>query len=179
MLSSGKMNQQSQHSSAELPFSILVTEFCRENCPFSVLDRTWKQFHTFRNAVLDILAPYGTFGPRGKMPILDTYEESEEEWSWGARNPDFYVVDVDMYGCSVRVEANWSIAKPALLEELAMLLSQCQEWSVYLALIKGGLWVFHDRILFEGTFFAGCTIVEDLYTRCALPTDTVAPPPAK
>ena len=73
-----------------------------------------------------------------------------------------------MYGMSVRVEAAYTPAKPALLEELAMFLKQCKEWCVYLALIKGGLWVFHGRILFEGTFFAGCCSVEGLYHRCAL-----------
>jgi hypothetical protein len=170
------MNQQQRHSGAEPTFSILITEFSRENCPFSNREHTWKQFHTFRNAVLDILSTYGTVGPTGKMPILDTYEESMEEWRSGAKNPDFFVVDDDMYGLSVRVEANWNLARPALLEELAMFLSQCKEWSVYLALIKGGLWVFHDRILFEGTFFSGCTSVEDLYARCALATDDAAPP---
>jgi hypothetical protein len=65
-----------------------------------------------------------------------------------------------MYGMSVRVEAAYRLAKPALLEELAMFLKQCKEWCVYLALVKRGLWVLHDRILFEGTFFAGCCSVE-------------------
>jgi hypothetical protein len=160
-------------------FSILVTEFSRENCPFSNRDHTWKQFHTFRNAVMDILSSYGTVGTVGKMPILETYEESRDEWRLGAKDPDFFVVDDGMYGLSVRVEADWKLAKPALLEELAMFLTQCKEWSVYLALIKGGLWVFHDRILFEGTFFAGCSSVEDLYDRCALAADTGVPPAEK
>ncbi|HEY2545365.1 MAG TPA: hypothetical protein VGI46_04810 [Candidatus Acidoferrum sp.] len=102
------------------------------------------------------------------MPILDTYEESVEEWRGGDSKPDFFVVDDDMYGLSVRVEASWTLAKPALLEELAMFLKQCQEWCVYLALTKGGLFVFHDLILYEGTFFAGSSSVEDLYGRCAL-----------
>jgi hypothetical protein len=69
---------------------------------------------------------------------------------------------------SVRVEAECTLAKPVLLEELTMLLKQFEEWCVYLALIKGGLWIFHDRILFEGTFFSGCCFLEDLYVRCAL-----------
>jgi len=109
------------------------------------------------------------------MPILDTYEESVEEWRGGNKKPDFFVVDDDMYGLSVRVEASWTLAKPALLEELAMFLKQCQEWCVYLALIKGGLFIFHDRILYEGTFFTGCSSVESLYHRCALKTDVDAP----
>jgi hypothetical protein len=169
------MSQHQHHSRAERTFSILVAEFSRENCPFSNRDHTWKQFHTFRNAVLDILSSYGTVGPRGKIPILDTWEESEEEWPWGLENADFFVVDADMYGLSVRVEAYWNFAKPALLEELAMFLTQCKEWSVYLALVKGGLWIFHDRILFEGTFFAGCSSIQDLYDRCALERDPDAP----
>ena len=123
---------------------------------------------------MDILSSYGTVGPMAKMPILNTYEESADEWRLGAKNPDFFVVDDDMYGLSVLVEASWTLAKPALLEELAMFLKQCQAWCVYLALIKGGLFVFHDRILYEGTFFAGCSSVEDLYHRCALETDSDA-----
>jgi hypothetical protein len=169
------MSQQQHQSRDERIFSIRVMEFSRENCPFSNRDHTWKQFHTFRNAVMDILSSYGTVGPTGKMPILDSYEESVEEWRGGDKEPDFFVVDDDMYGLSVRVEASWALAKTALLEELAMFLKQCQEWCVYLALIKGGLFIFHDRILYEGTFFAGCSSVEDLYHRCALETDADAP----
>lgn len=124
---------------------------------------------------MDILASYGTVGPMGKMPILDTYEESADEWQSSAKNPDFFVVDDDMYGMSVRVEASWNLAKPSLLEELAMFLKQRQEWCVYLALKKGGLFIFHDRIFYEGTFFAGCSSVKDLYQRCTLETDINAP----
>jgi hypothetical protein len=148
--------------------SIRVIEFSREECPFSNRDHTWQQFHTFRNAVLDILSSYGTVGPLGKLPILDTFEESNLEWHSSDPHPDFFVVDDDMYGMSVRVESAYTLAKPVLLEELVMFLKQCKEWSVYLALVKGGLFVFHDRILFEGPFFAGCRSVEDLYRRCAL-----------
>ena len=123
----------------------------------------------FRNAVLDILSQYGSVGPMGKMPILDSYEESREAWQGAAKKPDFFIVDDDMYGMSVRVEADYVHVKPVLLEELTMCLAQFREWCVYLALVKGGLWVFHDRILFEGDFFAGCTSTSDLYARCALP----------
>ena len=124
---------------------------------------------------MDILSSYGTVGPTGKMPIFDSYEESVEEWRGDDKKPAFFVVDDDMYGLSVRVEASWTLVKPALLEELAMFLKQCQEWCVYFALIKGGLFVFHDRILYEGTFFAGCNSVEDLYHRCAMETVVDAP----
>jgi hypothetical protein len=131
-----EMSQQQGLPRPERMSSILVAEFSRENCPFSNREHTWKQFHTFRNAVMDILASYGTVGPMGKMPILDTYEESADEWQSSAKNPDFFVVDDDMYGMSVRVEASWNLAKPSLLEELAMFLKQRQEWCVYLALKK-------------------------------------------
>src|SRR5579863_5832212 len=113
------MSQPQRPSRAERTFSIRVMEFSREYCPFSNRDHTWQQFHTFRNAVLDILSSYGTVGPTGKMPILDTYEESVDEWQGGDPKPDFFVVDDDMYGLSVRVEASWTLAKPVLLEELA------------------------------------------------------------
>jgi hypothetical protein len=152
--------------------SLRVIEFSREECPFSNRDHTWQQFHIFRNAVLDVLSSYGSVGQMGKMPILDSYEESQDDWHPSNRKPDFFVVDDDMYGMSVRIEACCSLAKPVLLEELAMLLTQFKEWCVYLALIKGGLWVFHDRILFEGSLFADCRSVEDLYHRCALGEDS-------
>jgi hypothetical protein len=111
------------------------------------------------------------------MRILDTDEDSTHEPSAGTK-ADFFVVDDDMYGLSVRVEASWSLAKPVLFEELAMFLKTCQEWCVYFALIKGGLFVFHDLIMHEGAFFAGCVTVEDLYQRCAAEPD-VEPPRAR
>ena len=107
----------------------------------------------------------------GKLPILDTYEESENEWHFATRKPEFFVVDDDMYGNSVRVEASSTLVKPPLLDELLILLVPLRDWSVYLALIKGGLWVFRDRVLFEGNFFADCGSVADLYNRCALGAD--------
>jgi hypothetical protein len=162
------MNEQLRESRNERNSPVRVIEFSREECPFSNRDHTWQQFHTFRNGVLDILSSYGSVGPLGKMPILDSYEESQDAWQSSERTSDFFVVDDDMYGMSVRVEAACALAKPVLLEELAMFLKQCKEWCVYLALSKGGLWVFHDRILFEGPFFAGCCSVEDLYHRCTL-----------
>jgi hypothetical protein len=58
-----------------------------------------------------------------------------------------------------------------LLDEVLMLLAPLQDWSVYLALVKGGLWVFYDRIFFEGSFFAQSNSVADLYRRCASATD--------
>jgi hypothetical protein len=39
-------------------------------------------------------------------------------------------------------------------------------WCVYLALHEGGLTVFGDRILFEGTLFAGADSIDGLGTRC-------------
>lgn len=166
------MREQHRKSWAEQDLTVRVIEFSREESSFSNRDHTWQQFHTFRNAVLDILSCYGTVGPMGKRPILDSYEESDDNWHISNPKPDFFVVDDDMYGLSVRVEAACSLAKPVLLEESAMLLHQFKEWCVYLALIKGGLWVFHNRILFEGPFFAGCCSVKDLYHRCGLGEDS-------
>lgn len=170
-----RMNNQQSKSRTERDSSLRVIQFSREECPFSNRDHTWQQFHTFRNAVLDILWSYGSVGPYGKRPILDSNEESLNDWHVINEKPDFLVVDDDMYGMSVRVEANCILAKPALLEELTMLLKQFEEWSVYLALGKGGLFIFHDRILFEGPFFAGCCSVEDLYHRCALSSPAHGP----
>jgi hypothetical protein len=146
-----------------------VIEFSKAECPFLNRDNTWQQFHTFRNGVVEVLSSYGTVGPTGKMPILDTYEESWDELQAGSSGADFFVVDDDMYGMSVRVEADHALVKSALLDELQMMLMypQFEGWCVYLALVKGGLWVFRDRMLHEGDFFSGCASVQDLYQRCA------------
>jgi hypothetical protein len=57
--------------------SVRVIPFSKEQCPFDKnREHTWQEWHTFRNAVLDILSRYGSIGPLGKLPILDTYEES-------------------------------------------------------------------------------------------------------
>src|SRR5215469_14826720 len=56
--------------------SVRVIPFSKEQCPFDKnREHTWQEWHTFRNAVLDILSRYGSIGPMGKLPILDTYEE--------------------------------------------------------------------------------------------------------
>jgi len=149
--------------------SARVIPFSKEQCSFDKNRvHTWQEWHSFRNDVLDILGRYGTVGPMGKLPILDTYEESTNEWHFATRKPDFFVVDDDIYGNSARVEASSALVRPPLLDELLMLLATLRDWSVYLALINGGLWVFCDRVLFEGNFFADCSSVADLYHRCSL-----------
>jgi len=166
------MTEQKPEKVVEQQTLVKVIAFSREECPFDKpREHTWRQWHSFRNHVLDILSRYGTVGPMGKMPMLDTREESDNEWQVANKNSDFFVVDDDTYGNAVRVEAACTLVKPLLLQEVAMLLAPLPDWSVYLALRKGGLWIFHDRILFEGDFFAGCCSVSDLYHRCALGAD--------
>ena len=129
--------------------SVRVIPFSKEQCPFDKnREHTCQEWHTFRNAVLDILSRYGSIGPLGKLPILDTYEESWNQWHGATNKPDFFVVDDDMYGNSVRVEASFALVKPPLLDELLVLLTLLRDWSVYLALKKGGLWVFRDMVFF-------------------------------
>jgi hypothetical protein len=77
------MNEQKHESCNERDSSVRVIEFSREECPFSNRGHTWQQFHKFRNGVLDILSSYGSVGPLGKMPILDSYEESQDAWQGG------------------------------------------------------------------------------------------------
>jgi len=69
----------------------------------------------------------------------------------------------------VRIEAEATLIKPPLLHDLAITLSPFQEWCVYLALVRGGLTVFGNRILFEGSLFDGCCSVDDVYRHCAPP----------
>jgi hypothetical protein len=153
--------------------SVRVIPFS-EHGPFeSNRIHTWQEWHSFRNAVLDILSPYGSVGPLGKLPILGTHEESTNEWNVATGKPDFFVMDDDMYGNSVHVEARSALVKPPLLDELLMLLAPLHGWSVYLALIRGELWVLPDRVLREGNFFADCVSVADLYRRCALGADAL------
>lgn len=168
-----EMSEQRSDEWADQHPAVRVIAFSRDECPFDKSrEHTWQEWHSLRNQVLDILSRYGSVGQMGKMPILDTYEESNAAWRGASKRPDFFVVDDDMYGNSVRVEADCTLVKPMLLHELLMLLAPLRDWSVYMALIKGGLWVFHDRILLEGDFFADCCSVTDLYHRCALGADS-------
>jgi hypothetical protein len=131
---------------------------------------TFEQFHALRNEILSVLSGYGTVGPNGKLCIRDSVEQSTEVWSGEgtARQPDFYVVsDIWNYWSRwIRIESGLNLIKKPLLGELAMTLLPLPSWCLYLALTKGGLTVFSDRILFEGPAFAGCSSVHDIYQRC-------------
>jgi len=78
-----------------------IIPFSKEQCPFDKNRvHTWQEWHSFRNAVLDILCRYGSVGPMGKLPILDTYEESDNQWHLATRKPDFFVVNrYRVFGC--------------------------------------------------------------------------------
>ena len=103
------------------------------------------------------------------MPILETWEESEDAWKSGDKNPDFFVVS-DMYNQWNRwnmVEASPWLVNGDLLTELVAMLLNWPEWCIYLALMDGGLTVFRNRILYEGTLFEDCASIGDLSDRCA------------
>lgn len=159
--------------------TIRVVEFSAEECPKSPTSGpplfTWQEFHSFRNEVVSILSRYGSIGPMAKLLIRESEEQSGEVWGCGSvrRNPDFFVV-ADLWNHWnrwVRVEADSALIKPPLLHELMMLAVQFRAWFVYLALVRGGLTVFGDRILFEGNLFAGCSSIDEIYRRCILPQD--------
>jgi hypothetical protein len=129
---------------------------------------TWREFYGFRNELLRVLQPYGTVGPMGEIPILEDWESSEKAWKGGTSNPDFFVVS-DMYNEYNRwnrVEADpWFVTTP-LLHDLVAMVRRWPGWCVYLALVKGGVTILEDRILYEGELFAGATSVEELGARC-------------
>jgi len=155
-----------------------VVKFSVEECPKAPTSGPplfmFEQFHTLRNEILSILSRYGTVGPNGKLCIRDSAEQSTEVWSGDgimhARHPDFYVVsDIWNYWSRwIRIEGSLRLIKRPLLDELAMTLLPLPGWCLYLALTKGGLTVFSNRILFEGPAFAGCASIDDLYQRCTL-----------
>jgi len=130
---------------------------------------TWREYYHFRNLLLRVLQPYGTVGPMGKIPILDTWEESQAAWYVGVPNPDFFVPE-DMWNQHSRwnrVEAEPWLVSTTLLHDLVVMVRDWPGWCVYLALIKGGLAISGDRILYEGDLFTGATSVEELARRCA------------
>src|SRR5437763_3618039 len=154
--------------------AITVVEFSVEECPKAFTSGpplfTFEQFHTLRNEILSILSQYGTVEPNGKLCIQDSEEQSTEVWSGAGttRHTDFYVVsDIWNYWSRwIRIESGLHLINKPLLDELAMTLLPFPSWCLYLALTKGGLTVFSDRILFEGPAFAGCCSVNDIYRRC-------------
>ncbi len=149
-----------------------VVPFDKIECaPTSVSNRplfTWQQFYRLRNELLSVLNRYGTSGPSGELPILSTWRKSEEAWKAGADNPDFFVVS-DMYNNRDRwhrVEASPSLVSAPLLTDIAALLMSWPDWCIYLAITIGGLTIFRDRILYEGTAFDGATSLADLVSGC-------------
>ena len=158
-----------------LPVSpeIRVVQFSAEECPKAPNSGpplfTFEQFHTLRNEIFAILSRYGTVGPNGKLHIQDSVELDTEVWMGeGNRHPDFYVVS-DIYNFWsrwIRIEGDLRRIKPPLLEELTMTLSPIRSWCLYLAMGKGGLTVFCDRILCEGPAFVDCSSIADIYHRC-------------
>jgi hypothetical protein len=153
--------------------AIRVVEFSVEECPKAPTSGpplfTFEQFHTLRNEILSILSRYGTVGPNGRLCIPDSVEQSMEVWAGGGtRHPEFYVVsDIWNYWSRwIRIESSLRLIKTPLLDELAMTLRPLPGWCLCLALTKGGLTVFPDRVLFEGTIFAGCRSIHEIYQRC-------------
>lgn len=152
-----------------------VTEFSVEECPKAPTSGpplfTFAQFHAIRNEILSILFRHGTAGPNGTLRISESINLSTEVWSDDGNNkPNFYVVsDIwNRWSRWIRVEAESKHVKPPLMEELALTLSMFPGWCVYLALIRGGLTVFENRVLFEGPLFVGCQTLDHIYQQCSL-----------
>src|SRR5271154_266464 len=130
---------------------------------------TWRDFYGLRNALLRVLSKHGTVGPMGKLPMLETWELSEDAWEVATdKNPDFFVVDEMWNSWSRwnRVEASPHLVNRDLLTEMIAMLLDWPGWCVYMALGKGSLTVFSNRILYEGDLFQGCETLTDLSTHC-------------
>ena len=152
-------------------FTVRVIPFSTDECAAAPTSGpplfTWREFHTFRNSLLQVLKDYGSVGPMGEMPILEDWEASESAWEVAESDPDFFVVD-DMWNQWSRwnrVEAAPWLVTADLLVDVTQMLSAFPEWCVYFALTEGGLTVFHDRILFEGALFSGASSIDDLSRR--------------
>ena len=153
---------------------IRVVPFSHSECPRAPTSGpplfTWREFYSFRNTLLRILSRYGTTGPSGELPILETWELSEDAWKSGTSNPDFFVVS-DMWNQWSRwnrVESSPQYINTDVLTELVTMLLDWTDWCVYLALREGGLTVFSNRILYEGNLFQGAESIEVLAERCAM-----------
>jgi hypothetical protein len=82
--------------------------------------------------------------------------------------PIYVVSDIwNFWSRWIRIESQLRLIKPPLLEELTMTLSPIPSWCFYLALGKGGLTVFTNRILYEGQVFIDCSSIADVYQRCS------------
>jgi hypothetical protein len=158
--------------------STRVVPFSKDECPASSTSGpplfSWREYYAFRNALIGVLRFYGTVGPMGEMPILADWESSEAAWKGGTRHPDFFVV-ADMWNewnRWNRVEASPYLVNARLLRELVLMVKGFSGWCVYLALEKGGLTLFDDRILYEGEEFARSQSIDDLGIRCQFATPT-------
>jgi hypothetical protein len=152
--------------------SIRVVPFSTVECPAAPTSGpplfTWREYYEFRNALLRVLRRFGSVGPMGETPLLADWESSEAAWQPETRDPEFFVVD-DMWNewsRWTRVEAAPWRVNANLLVDIVRMVRDFPGWCVYLALEEGGLTVFGDRILFEGTLFAGSDSIDDLGTRC-------------
>jgi hypothetical protein len=59
-----------------------VVPFSKAECPSSPVSGpplfSWREFYGLRNALLTVLEKHGTAGPMGELPILETWELSED-----------------------------------------------------------------------------------------------------
>ena len=103
----------------------------------------------------------------GKMPILNTHEESEDAWESANDNPDFFAADDDMYGNSVRVEADCTSVEPALPRTADASSGAVAGLVCAPGPGERGLVGIRRPNLVEGGLFVNCCSVTDLYRHCA------------
>jgi hypothetical protein len=153
--------------------AIRVVAFNNQECPTPQIGKTlfsWREHYALRNQLLVALGRYGTVGPMGHLPVLETWDLSKDAWQpTGSKHPDFFVI-ADMYNewnRWHRVEGSASLVSEPLLRELVAMLMDWPDWCIYLALVVGGLTVFRDRVLYEGEIFSGSGSLADLAARCS------------
>ena len=121
----------------------------------------------FRNALVRVLQSFGTVGPVGELPIVDDWNGAASKREVGSCDPDFYVAPDPWNVCDRCVEVGLTGFTAPLVHSVAKLAALWPGWCVYLVFMRGALTIFGDRVLYEGSQFAGSSSIEDLETRLA------------
>ena len=134
---------------------------------------SWQQYHTVRNAVVEMSRHHGPTGPLGLRRILPDDQEAKLPWDskkWDAIDSEgncAYYVIVDQYNSTERyiyveitkreyLHAKW-------LTDLAATLARFEGWGAGITNIENGyMLVFADKLLVTGRPFEGLNDFESI-----------------
>lgn len=121
---------------------------------------TFHEYHTVRNAMVQVMRAHGSVGPLGILPLGKPDFDLVLDWESGDTDPTYYILDDQMNDTELYLYMYFcdnAGCTDAWLSDVAAELAKFDNWGIGVnGLEDGYALIFSNRLLVTGAMFKHC-----------------------